>query len=754
MKIEQLDLPEAAIGFLSSEGYSELYPPQSDSVEAGLLEGRSVMVSAATASGKTLIATLAMIKHLSGQDGGKIVYLSPLRALASEKFAEFKKLEGVPLGPRRARVGVSTGDLGRGADRGLAGSDVLVMTNERMDSVIRSGAEWVDEVGLVICDEVHLIGDENRGPTLEMVLTQLRTLARRPQMVCLSATVTNAGQIADWLGCALVSSDWRPVPLSEGVCSQTRVTMNDGRKFNVPRSSSGLAVDLGLQSVVSDGGQSLIFAPTRGRSKSYATKAAPAVSQILKKAEADRLAGASRKILSENTHTDLVRTLAALVRKGVAFHHAGLSQSCRRVVEAEFRRGGIKLLSSTPTLAAGVNLPARRVVISSVNRYDARVGGSAPISVLEYKQLCGRAGRPQYDDLGEAVTVTHGRLSDVVERYIDGSPEPVVSQIGGERSLRTHVLSVIVTHPGTRRDGILEFFRQTLGGLQLGRAAVRSGVAASLRFLESQELVVKKGGRYAATEFGQKVSALYIDPLTATYFRDVIRRTVAAGGGGRRRRGTRGPGAGAGGRRTFGFLHLVSSCEEFFPKFGLRYDDYDMAYEWIYSNSHEMLLPVSVEDCSRSLLALDMWVEEFSDVHLSDTLGMESGDVHRLTEAADWLLYCLREVSRHAGAGEDILGELAVLRTRVAYGIKEELAGLVGVRGIGRVRARALYGRGVRDLDDLARIPASRLAGIDKIGPSLARSIKAELGKARRGADGLAAAAVATAAVAMAAVVS
>jgi Superfamily II helicase len=125
----------------------------------------------------------------------------------------------------------------------------------------------------------------------------------------------------------------------------------------------------------------------------------------------------------------LVKTLAILVKKGVAFHHAGLNQNCRTIIETEFRKGTIKLLSSTPTLAAGVNLPARRVVISSVNRYNAKVGANRPISILEYKQLSGRAGRPQYDDYGESIIVGNGNTEDLIEYYINGEPNQLYQRL-------------------------------------------------------------------------------------------------------------------------------------------------------------------------------------------------------------------------------------------------------------------------------------------------------------------------------------
>jgi len=708
MKIEKLDLPDTAIEFLKSQGYEKLYPPQADSVESGLLDGKSILVSAPTASGKTLIAMLAMISYLSKNDG-KVIYLSPLRALAAEKFSEFKKLEKVAIG-KKVKVSISTGDY-ENIEKNLEKSNVLILTNEKMDSIIRHSTEWIEEIGLVISDEIHLIGDENRGPTLEMILTQLKLLDTNPQIVGLSATITNSDEIADWLGCKLVKNDWRPVPLSEGVCDAGEVTMNDGKVFSVERSICGTPIDLGVQSV-KEGGQSLVFAETRNRSKSLATKAADAISQILEKKDLQQLEKTSKKILSENEHTELIKTLAFLVKKGVAFHHAGLNQNCRQTIETEFRKGTIKLLSSTPTLAAGVNLPARRVVISNINRYNAKVGANRPISILEYKQLCGRAGRPQYDDYGEAIIVGNGNTKDLIDYYINGEPEPIISKITDDKSLRTHILSVIVTHPGIKKDEILEFFLQTLGGLQSRKPTIKFAIDISLRFLSSEYLIIKKGERFAATEFGKKTSMLYIDPLTATYFRDAIENVSQDR------------------KHTLGFLHLISNCEEFFPKFSLRNKDYESVSLLIENNSSELLEPISEYDCSRSLLALHAWITESSELSLSDNFGIESGDMHRMAETANWLSYCLREISKHVERA-DLLEELDNLRKRIVYGIREELLELVRVKGIGRVRARVLYKHRIKNLNDLAKIPVNKLAEIDKIGSTLANNMKSELRKVR-----------------------
>ncbi|MCZ6582552.1 MAG: DEAD/DEAH box helicase, partial [Thaumarchaeota archaeon] len=614
MKIVDLNLSESSKDFLKTEGYSDLYPPQQDSIDAGILNGESILVSAPTASGKTLIAIIAILNYLS-KNNGKVIYLSPLRALAAEKFSEFKKIESIPF-EKKIKVQISTGDF-ENPEKNIENSDILILTNEKMDSIIRHGVDWIDDIGLVIADEIHLIGDENRGPTLEMILTKLKLLENKPQIIGLSATITNSDEIAKWLDCKLVLNDWRPVPLSEGVLDGDTVTMGDGSHFEVQRSIRGPPVDLGAQSVL-EGGQSLLFAETRARSASLAAKSADIISKILKKSESAELEKVSKKILGNNEHTELVKTLAELVKKGVAFHHAGLNQNCRETIETEFRKGTIKLISSTPTLAAGVNLPARRVVISNISRYNARIGANKPISVLEYKQLSGRAGRPQYDTYGESIIVGNSNSAELIDYYIHGEPEPIESKITGDKALRTHVLSVIATNPGIKREEILDFFLETLGGLQSRKSTIKFGIDIALRFLSSEDFIVKKGERYAATEFGKKVSRLYIDPLTATNFRNAI------------------DGLSDERKHTFGFLHLISNSEEFFPKFSLRKKDYETASILIENHTSELLEPISEYDCSRSLIGLQSWITESSEISLSDSLNIQSGDMHRMVETVDW----------------------------------------------------------------------------------------------------------------------
>ena len=693
---------------LSQLGYSSLYPPQEMALEQGILEGRRMLVTTPTASGKTLIAMMAILKAV--EKGSKAVYLTPLRALASEKHDDLKALEKLDLG-RKIRVAMATSDYDS-SGKELAGADVIVLTNEKMDTLFRHNAAWLGDVGLFVSDEVHLIGDRERGPTLEMMLTKIRKHYPQSQVVALSATVANSDEIADWLGCELVESDWRPTKLVEGVYEYGSARMSDGSKFKVESSGVSSAVDLAIDSL-DGGGQALIFAETRKRAASLAAKAVEGVYRRLDKATKELATTASAEILNKGDDTELTKTLAQLVSKGVAFHHAGLGPLSRKIVEDSFRNGVIKLLAATPTLAAGVNLPARRVVIASILRYDSDYGGSVPISVLEYKQLCGRAGRPKYDTSGEAIIVSESRVNaeELYDHYVLGSPEPLRSQLSNDSAVRFHLLSTIATVPGMKKPEIHELFAATLFARQYRSATVEFKVESALDYLEQEELIKSKNDRYVATEFGRRTSLLYIDPVTAVSFRDALERIERAEG-----------------KHTLGFLHLITTSSDFYPKLSLRKKDLDELGLLIQGRGAELLYPISEYDCSRSFWALCEWMEETGDRALSDNMGVEPGDMHRMVEMGEWLAYSLYEVAKLLRR-EDLLPELYNLRTRIRYGVKVELLPLVALEGIGRVRARALYAAGLTDAGKISRAPQSKLAGISKIGPAVAEKLKDQLKK-------------------------
>src|SRR6185503_18190369 len=677
---------------LDNLGYSSLYPPQEIAVSSGILEGRNMLVTTPTASGKTLIAMMAIVKTLERCQ--KAAYMTPLRALASEKHDDLKVLEEMTFAGKKPRVLVATSDYDS-SGKELASADVIVLTNEKMDTLFRHGAEWLGDIGLFVSDEIHLIGDRERGPTLEMMLTKVRRQYPAAQIVALSATVANSDELAGWLGCELVESSWRPTKLVEGVYEHGGIQLNDGRRLQFQGSGTqGMAaVDLAVDSL-GDGGQALIFAETRKRASSLAAKAAEAVYRRLDNSTREQAINASASILDRGDDSETTRALSQLVSKGVAFHHAGRGPSSRKIVEDAFKNGVIKVLAATPTLAAGVNLPARRVVIASILRYDSDYGGSVPISVLDYKQLCGRAGRPKYDTAGEAI-ITAGDSGasgeDLYDHYVLGTPEPIRSQLSNDRAIRFHLLATIASVPGLKRQEIQDLFESTLFAQQSRGSTISFKLESAMEYLEQEELVKSKNDRYIATEFGRRTSLLYIDPVTAVEFRDSLARAERKSG-----------------MHTLGFLYLITNSPDFYPKLSLRKKDYEEVSLLIQEGRSELLHEISDYDCSRSLWALSEWLRETSDRALGDRLGVEPGDMHRIVEVSDWLAYSLYEVAKILRR-EDFLPELYNLRIRIRYGVKEELLPLVYLEGIGRVRARALYAAGLTDVSKVAKAPMAML---------------------------------------------
>ncbi|MBI3860059.1 MAG: DEAD/DEAH box helicase [Thaumarchaeota archaeon] len=712
MRIDELEIPAELASYFARKGIAELYPPQAEAVRAGLLEGKSLVISSPTASGKTLTAVLAAF--VTARKGRKVVYLAPLRALASEKYQEFSELSEFGI-----RTVISTGDYDSSGES-LGRADIVVLTNERFDSIMRQRASWIRSVGLFIADEVHLAGNDSRGPTLEMILTKIRHLGLDVQLLALSATISNAGTVSEWLGASSVELDWRPVPLRQSVYDYGRIIFADGQEKQVVRSSYGPPIDAAIDTL-RDGGQALVFAGTRRRAVSLGTKAAELTQRFLSEAEKRAASEASRRILTSGEETSLSRLLAEVVAKGSAFHHAGLDTEHRRIVEEYYRARAIKVLAATPTLSSGVNLPARRVVIADMMRYDASSGGNAEIPILEYRQMAGRAGRPQYDEFGETVIIPppSQQPADILEYYANQPPEPIQSRLSDEASMRMHVLAAIATGTGTSKEDLDALFGKTLFAIQAGPEKVAKHTEKGLGYLLGERLVESSGSLFYATEFGKRVSVLYIDPVTGVLFRDSTRR------------------AEPGRNYTAGILHLISRSPDFEPKFPLRSKDYDQAMAFMEEHSDELLAKVSkssfaeyddVLQETRTVMALSGWIDEWREEQLLTRLGVEPGDMHRAVDNADWLLHSLSELAKLFRRPE-IVRQAELLRRRVEAGVSEELVELTGLQGVGRVRARALYTAGFRTIEDIKEAPADKIALVEKVGNVVARKIKEQVAK-------------------------
>ncbi len=707
MLIRDLPIKREFKELLEGLGYTAFYPPQQDAIKAGLLDGKSMLIATPTASGKTLIAMIASVRAL--EHGSKVVYMTPLRALANEKYREFKLLENLVFNGRSAKVKISTGDYDSNGEE-LSDADIIITTNEKIDSLFRHKASWIGDVGLFVFDEVHLLADRERGATLEMMLARASMMSS-VQVLALSATVSNAEEIASWLNCMLVSSRWRPTRLVEGVYSHGLIHYSDGTTAKITTSAYGAPIDLAIDAL-KDEGQALIFAESRKRSVALASKAAEAISAKIGEGERAKVKPYIDTLL-ESDGSELAEKLASLMNRCVAFHHAGLSPIARRVVEDAFRDRVLKILTATPTLAAGVNLPARRVIISSISRYDMEYGINTSITINEYKQMCGRAGRPRYDAYGEAIIVAGSHdVDDLIERYIKGEPEPLRSTLADERLLRMHILASIAMSDGISLRDLNGIFAHTLLARQYSTRYITPKFESALEYLLVEGLIEytnDDGTILRATRFGRRTAMLYIDPETAILMRDALSRVRSS-----RNRDL-----------TLGLLHIVSESPDFYPRLQLRSSDVDEVKMLVDEHLDEFIYDVDEHSVSRSLLALYAWIEEYSDRHLLDNLSVEPGDMYRMVESADWLLYSMHELALLLGK-RHLLSTIDTLRKRVRYGVKEELLELVRLEGIGRVRARALYNAGLHDLKSVANAPESKLASIKGIGHTLAKRIKDE----------------------------
>ncbi len=440
MRPEDLDLPEGVADILHEEGIREFYPPQAQAIPFAL-DGKNLMVAIPTASGKSMIAYLAAIKHVLVR-GGKVLYIVPLRALASEKYEDLRKFERLGI-----KVDVSSGDLDS-PDPQLENFDIIVATSEKADALLRHQSHWLQRISLVVADEVHLIHDRGRGPTLEVTLAKFRRFNPDLQIIALSATIRNSREVADWLNAEHISSNWRPTPLKEGVFLDGTVKFTDNSVRKIPQRTDP------IWSLISDsiqeGGQCLVFVNTRRSTETLAAKYAPLMKEV---ANDPPIGDVSLLTEDEGEPTTIGVRLKGCVSKGIAFHNAGLTNEQRRFVENNFKIGRIKCIVATPTLAAGINLPARRVIIRDVTRFED--GGSVSIPVLELKQMCGRAGRPRYDPYGEAILLAkdEDERQFLMENYLLNEPEEDLFQVG-ERTGAPEPCALDLRHRGGIGKGL------------------------------------------------------------------------------------------------------------------------------------------------------------------------------------------------------------------------------------------------------------------------------------------------------------
>ncbi len=703
MRISELDIPDNIVDALNEQGYTELHPPQAEALPKAL-SGRNLVVAVPTASGKSLIGYITALKVIL-QKHKKVLYIVPLKALASEKRDDFERFAHLGF-----KTAMSTGDLDS-EDRWLNDADVVVATSEKADSLIRHGSKIIDDVGLVIADEIHLIHDPSRGPTLEVALTKIKRRRSDIQIIALSATISNAGDLASWLDADLVKMDWRPIPLREGVYFNKEITFDDRKSMDVPDDGGDDIWNL-VSQTVRDGGQCIIFVNSRRSTEALAVKYSTDMRALAGRSLSD---DEVQIIEGDADSTAMGRKLAACVKCGMAFHNAGLTFRQRRYVEESFRCGDIKCIVATPTLAAGINLPARRVIVRDTKRFESN-SGNAPISVMEVKQMCGRAGRPGYDPYGESVLMakSYDDYENLMDNYVMCESESVMSKLGNETVLRNHILGLIATGDATSSDEIIDFIRDTFYGNESELYGIESAVENVVDFLADKGMVERTGSGLMIMPFGKRVSDLYIDPKSAVILKDAVDKMEED-------------------TDVFPILHAVASTPDvlgMYPRkkdeamLNTLQDDWDGKF-LVNITDDEYQYEYFLGDLKTAALIYD-WIDEVDEDTITDKFGVGPGDIRSRVDMADWLLYAMSEIA--VLYKPEVVKTLRQLLVRVRYGIKKDILDLVTFKGVGRARARILYDNGIRKRKDVLNIDINKLASLPRIGPALAKKMKEQVG--------------------------
>ncbi len=472
--------------------------------------------------------------------------------------------------------------------------------------------------------------------------------------------------------------------------------------------------------------QALIFANT----KNSAEKTAEDITNEIRITDA-KLEGLSNQILHAlSTPTKQCKRLSSCIKKGIAFHHAGLTHKQKELIEDNFRSGLIKIICCTPTLAYGISMPAFRTILKDLKRYGLR--GLQWIPILEYLQMCGRAGRPEWDKYGEAIAVakTKQAKEEIWQRYVQGEPEEIFSKLAVEPVLRTYLLSLIAAEFVNSKKSIIDFFAKTFWAFQYkDTKELESIIMRMLRllqdfgFIESSEKDEFHSAaelydlNYKATLIGKRVAELYIDPLTANHLIECIKTSSKKE------------------INEFSFLQAISHTLEIRPLLNVRVKEYDIIQEELVKNSDALLEQEPAEfepeyddfiSSIKTALFFQEWLNEKDEEYLLETYNIRPGEIRVKLEIADWLLYSSEELARMMNSKE-MIKEIAKIRLRLKHGVKEELLVLLRLKGIGRVRARKLFRAGIKDISDVKKANLANL--IQLLGAKTASSIKEQVGQ-------------------------
>jgi replicative superfamily II helicase len=651
---------EAVPEFADAFGFEEFNRMQREALPAVLESDANVVASAPTASGKTALAELAICKTL--RDGGTALFIAPMRALTNEKEAEWERFESLGYS-----VYVVTGerDLNpRRAER----ADILVMTPEKADSATRKHDspryQFITDVDCCVIDEVHLLDSDERGGVLEVTVSRLRRLCA-PRVVALSATMPNIEDVAEWLDAPpeatfAFGDDYRPVDLHAGVKTYTHGDNSFADKYR----RLYRALDTAEQHVREDG-QALVFVSSRQDTVQAAKKTRDEL------AERDVPVGARGDYDFHTEATELSNdTLRKSVPDGVAFHHAGLSKDDRDKVEAWFKQGKISILFSTSTLAWGVNLPARCVVIRDTKYHDP-LDGETDISPLDVLQMLGRAGRPGYDDVGYGWVICDRSEADKYRRLLREGKE-IESRLAAD--LDSHLNAEIAMGTIRDLDDVMSWLDTTFYAVrarskpeEYGYENLRDRVRDTLESLVDRGFVeTGEDLRIEATALGRLASKYYLRLDTARRFADLCDRDRVT---------------------TDAVLEAVAGAVEF-RSVSARSNEADAVDSMLVGTDTDL------EDGPRKVLAI------LRAAMTGSTPADLRSDAWVIRQNALRLLAALREFLDRF-AGPEAANLAARVEARVEHGVSRDAVGLTAIDGIGSGRAGKLATGGLRSPADV-----------------------------------------------------
>lgn len=664
----------------------EFNPAQKAVIESGYLEDKSnYIISIPTASGKTVLGILPALKTIL--NGGKAIYAAPLLSIQNEKVKEFKAFEehGIKVGKHPSN------------------SDLSVMVFESFDALTRFSWNVLREVDTLIIDEFHMIGEYSRGPTLESAITRAKIINPSLRIIALSATLKNIDEIEQWLDGKTVEHDYRPVPLNKEVL--------DAEMFNT-KNKNDVIVKI-VEKAIEDNSQALSFVSTRRFTESLATYVAKKIDKKTTKEQkqkfkqvADKLLEVPKKKGSLPTTTCL--KLAEAAEKGVVFHHAGLFNEQKEIIEDEFRKGNILMITATPSLMYGINLPSKYVVIRDHTRWTSN--GPASIPVFDYEQMSGRAGRPQYDDVGYSYLVakTMDEAFDLEARYVNGEIELTNSKlIDNKDAIYKQIIAQIASSLSKNLDDLNDFFGKTLYGFQMKNNPSMSMFAqdslnweleSALEFLLQNGIIRATPEGLKTTDFGNLIAKSNYAVETAVKIKEYVSTM-----------------------EKLNPAEMIYALAET-PDLPLISFKGRKSKDPVRDKLSECgLFAVDIGNPEATAVSLIEWIDERNEYEIENAYNVYSASTRRSAYEASRLVKFAKNTLEVLGNYSN-LKDMDYLSARLYYGVKEDIIPLVvGVKRLGRKRARLLmktFG------DNLSEASEKELQKVEGIGPKLAGKVK------------------------------